>query len=214
METLGILHTGKAGKPRVKSIAAMWNFDGDCPHVMTEARIQKKGSHDMVTVSALWDTGASTCAISKELAHEIGLKPTGSTQCDVAGGGHTGGRDGASPLRPARRNGDGDRGGDNRNAGKTVQLHCRNEHNPARRLHHPQDAGRIRLHVQDTEAIKRPARRATDKFKTCFQRKTTNYSSNIKKASFKPYFRIHKATARTTFSTAKMTIWVWQTTAK
>ena len=87
METLGILHTGKAGKPRVKSIAAMWNFDGDCPHVMTEARIQKKGSHDMVTVSALWDTGASTCAISKELAHEIGLKPTGSTQCDVAGGG-------------------------------------------------------------------------------------------------------------------------------
>lgn len=66
METLGILHTGKAGKPRVKSIAAMWNFDGDCPHVMTEARIQKKGSHDMVTVSALWDTGASTCAISTE----------------------------------------------------------------------------------------------------------------------------------------------------
>lgn len=35
METLGILHTGKVGKPRVKSIAAMWNFDGDRPHVMT-----------------------------------------------------------------------------------------------------------------------------------------------------------------------------------
>lgn len=87
METLGILHTSKVVKPRVKSIAAMWNFDGDCPHVMTEARIQKKGSHDMVTVSALWDTGASTCAISKELAYEMGLKPTGKTKCEVAGGG-------------------------------------------------------------------------------------------------------------------------------
>ena len=86
MERLGILHTGKIEKPRVHSIAALWTFDKNAPHIITNAHIQKQGSAERVEVSALWDTGASICALSKEAAYEISLKPTGKTQCEVAGG--------------------------------------------------------------------------------------------------------------------------------
>ena len=86
MERLGILHTGKIEKPRVHSIAALWTFDKNAPHIITNAHIQTQGSTERVEVSALWDTGASICAVSKEAAYEIGLKPTGKTQCEVAGG--------------------------------------------------------------------------------------------------------------------------------
>lgn len=86
METLGILHTGKSKKPRVNSIAALWTFDESAPHIITNVQIQRRGSTERVEASALWDTGASICAISKELAYEIGLKPTGKMQCEVAGG--------------------------------------------------------------------------------------------------------------------------------
>ena len=74
---LGILHTGKIEKPRIHSIAALWSFDGDAPHIITNAHIQKQGSTERTEVSALWDTGASICALSKELAYEIGLRTDG-----------------------------------------------------------------------------------------------------------------------------------------
>ena len=86
METLGILHTKKIGKPKPTAIAALWQFDGGTPHIMTDVEITAPATGDRVRVSALWDTGASICAISKEVAYEIGLKPTGKTECEVAGG--------------------------------------------------------------------------------------------------------------------------------
>jgi len=86
MERLGILHAGKIEKPCMHSIAALWTFDKNAPHIITNAHIQKQGSAERVEVSALWDTGASICALSKEAAYEIGLRPTGKTQCEVAGG--------------------------------------------------------------------------------------------------------------------------------
>lgn len=86
METLGILMDKKEKTVAPRSIAALWSFDKGCRHLLTEVQLQTPGKGERLVVDALWDTGASSCAVSKELAYKMGLKPKGRIETGLADG--------------------------------------------------------------------------------------------------------------------------------
>ena len=77
METLGILHTGKAGKHdnHLLAMSVNYTFDGLARRIITDITVANERTKETKTAAALWDTGATCSFVSRETAYALGLKP-------------------------------------------------------------------------------------------------------------------------------------------